>query len=573
MHNELATIVKNLPELPGVYRYFDKNNKILYVGKAKNLKKRVSSYFFKKQESTKTKLLVKKIYNIEYSIVNSEKDALLLENELIKTLQPKYNINLKDDKSYPFIKIYNEHFPRIEYTRQLIKDGSQYFGPYTSLYQVKNLVNLIKKLYPIRNCTLNLSPKNIQQKKYKVCLEYHIGNCLAPCVGYQSEIDYNNNINNIKAILNGKLSEIKSIIKNQMHEAANELNFETAEALKKRLQFLDEYSHQSIIVNPKLNSMHVFGYYEKEQKACVNYLFIKEGYITKTKQLYFNNRQIESKEDIITMAFIEIFGTDEIADEIVIPFEVNTTFDKNLKATIPKIGDKKKLLDLANKNAKYSLLKGKNIQQEKSNRLLATVQKDLKLNALPTHIECFDNSNFQGKFPVAACVVFKNGKPSKKDYRHFNIKTVIGANDFDSMKEIVYRRYSRMIEEQQALPQLIVIDGGKGQLNAAIESLKQLDIYNKVQVISIAKRLEELYYPNDPIPLHLSKQSETLKLIQHLRNEAHRFGITFHRQKRDKSTLKTALTNIDSIGDNTAKKLLQHFGSIKNIQQANFEEW
>jgi excinuclease ABC subunit C len=568
----LKYIIKKLPELAGVYKYYDVQHKILYVGKAKNLKKRVSSYFNKDDHNAKTKLLVKKIHSIEYTIVPNEKDALLLENALIKELQPKYNINLRDDKSYPYIKIFNERFPRISFTRNKIEDNAHYFGPYTSVHNVRYIFELFKRMYPIRTCSLNLNKENVDKKKFKVCLEYHIGNCLAPCVNLQSEIDYNANINQIENILKGKTRLVREAIKTEIQAYIEKLNFEQAAKLKIQLDALNEYIENSIVSNLDIESCHVFGYAENEHKSYINYLYIYDGNIVKTKSLTVQKNIEETKEDILTIAIIDMLGKNTEKSNIFIPFEIEIE-DDLLICSVPKIGEKKKLIDLSNRNAMVQLQKS--ILHEKTPqhiRILDLMQKELKLHSKPFHIECFDNSNFQGSFPVSACVVFKNAKPSKKDYRHFHVKTVIGANDFDTMKEAVYRRYKRLLDEGQALPQLVVIDGGRGQLSAAMESIVELNLQNKIQIISIAKRLEEIYYPNDEIPLHLSKKSETLKTIQHIRDEAHRFGINFHRKTRDKNTLQTELTNIDGIGEKTAQKLLQHFLSIEKIKNSDSKE-
>lgn len=566
----LQNIIKNLPKNPGVYRYYDKDGKLLYIGKAKNLKNRVSSYFVNKDHTYRIQLMVRKIHNIEYSIVASEKDALLLENALIKELQPRYNILLKDDKSYPYIKILNEPFPRVIFTRKYENDGAEYFGPYTSLNRVRSILEFIKKLYPIRSCSLALTDKNIKAGKFKVCLEYHIGNCLAPCVGFQTKIDYDNNIEQIRKILKGRLSEVKTILKQQMTVYAAQLAFEKAESCKQKLEFLKEYTTNSMVVHPGLGNIHVFGFTEDEKKAYINYLYIYEGTIVKTKAITLQKNLEETPEELLQFAVIDTLGNTTELNEVLLPFTISIESDF-IKITVPKIGEKKQLVELAQRNALFQKQKGKETTEktkdDNTTRLLELMKKELKLNRLPRHIECFDNSNFQGTNAVSACVVFKNAKPSKKEYRHFNVKTVTGANDFDTMKEVVYRRYHRMILENEPLPDLIVIDGGKGQLSAAMESIYNLKLQDKVQVISIAKRLEEIYYPNDPIPLHISRKSETLKVIQHIRNEAHRFGITFHRKKRAINTLKTELHEIKGIGEKIANKLLQEFGSVKNIKE------
>ncbi len=564
----LKNTINEIPNLPGIYKYFDSNHHILYVGKAKNLKKRVNSYFQKDDHNAKTKLLVKKIHSIEFTIVNNEKDALLLENSLIKELQPKYNINLKDDKSYPYIKIFNENFPRISFTRNKINDNSEYFGPYTSVNNVRYIFELFRKMYPIRTCSLNLTKESIQKNKFKVCLEYHIGNCLAPCVALQSKENYDANIEQIRNILGGKTKTVRDIIKKEIENCVSELKFEDAAKLKIQFDAINEYIENSIVTNLDIKECHIFGYAENENKSYINYLYIYDGSIVKTKNIFIQKNIEEEKEDILCIALVEILGNVDKKTTALIPFDIEFSIDE-LNLIVPKIGERKKILDLANKNAFIQMHKSSlHEKRPKYERILELMKKELKLNVLPFHIECFDNSNFQGTNPVSACVVFKNAKPSKKDYRHFHVKTVVGPNDFDTMKEAVYRRYKRQLEENELLPQLVVIDGGKGQLSAAMSSIKELGLQDKIQLISIAKRLEEIYYPNDEIPLHLSRKSETLKIIQQLRDEAHRFGITFHRKTRDKKTLQTELTQIDGIGEKTATKLLQHFGSVEKIAHA-----
>ena len=575
----LQDIIKNLPKNPGVYRYYDTDGKLLYIGKAKNLKNRVSSYFINKDHSYRIGLMVRKIHNIEYSILSSEKDALLLENALIKELQPKYNILLKDDKSFPYIKIVNEKFPRIFFTRKYENDGAEYYGPYTSVHHVRSILELIKKLYPIRSCSLPLNEKNIAANKFKVCLEYHIGNCLGPCVGFQTKENYDYNIEQIRKIVRGRLQELRSVLKQQMQDYAENLEFEKAEITKIKLQSLKEYVSDSTVVNPGLGNFHVFGFTEDDKKAYINYLYVFEGTIIKTKAITLQKNLEESKEELMQFAIIDIIGNTREKAEVLLPFNVQIE-NELIQISVPKIGDKKHIVELAQRNALFQKQKGKDqpadrhgkIKVDHTTRILELMKEELKLNDLPKHIECFDNSNFQGTNAVSACVVFKNAKPSTKDYRHFNVKTVVGADDFGTMKEIVYRRYHRMILEQQPLPNLIVIDGGKGQLSAAMESIYNLKLENQVQVISIAKRLEEIYFPNDPFPLHISKKSETLKVIQHIRNEAHRFGITFHRNKRDKNTLKTELHDIKGIGEKIAEKLLQQLGSVKKIEKTELTE-
>jgi excinuclease ABC subunit C len=566
--------VKALPELPGVYRYYDKTGSLLYIGKAKNLKKRVNSYFTGDlKHSARIKLLVRKIRDIQYTVVNTERDALLLENSLIKEYQPKYNIALKDDKSFPYIKIVSEPFPRIFFSRNFKNDGAEYFGPYTSLHQVRSLVELIKKLYPIRSCKLNLSQKNISSGKFRVCLEYHIGNCLGPCVGLQSESAYLENIREIRSMLKGKLSDIRQLLKIRMEEAASQLKFEEAEGWKMKLQSLKEYMDLSIIVNPGLGNFHVFGYYEDEQKAYINYLLVYDGTIVKAKNLTISRKLEETKEYLLTYAILETLGQNKVNEEILVPFALEELSD-TFSVIIPKISEKKKLLDLATKNAllikQNELKRNSGITNEE--RVLQLMKEELQLKQLPRRIECFDNSNFQGRFPVASMVVFKNTKPSKEDYRHYNIKTVEGPNDFASMEEIVFRRYKSLLDNNETLPDLIVVDGGKGQLTSAINSLEKLGISNKVEIISIAKRLEEIYFPNDAFPLHINKRSDTLKVLQHLRNEAHRFAITFHRIKRSSGTVRSQLTEIKGIGQKTTGLLLRKLGSVKKIKEASQQE-
>ena len=570
----LQRIIKNLPKDPGVYRYYDKDGKLLYIGKAKNLKNRVSSYFVNKDHSYRIQMMVRNIHNIEYSIVPTEKDALLLENALIKELQPRYNISLKDDKSYPYIKIVNEQFPRVYFTRKYENDGAEYFGPYTSVNHVRSILELIKKLYPIRSCSLPLNEKNIKAKKFKVCLEYHIGNCLGPCAAFQSKENYDTNIEQIRKIVKGRLQELRSILKQQMQDFAEKLEFEKAELIKIKLQSLKEYITDSTVVNPGLGNFHIFGFTEDEKKAYINYLYVYEGTIIKTKAITLQKNLEETKEELMRFALVDTLGNISEKADVLLPFDVKIENDL-IQTLVPKIGDKKQIVELAQRNALFQKQKGKDLSADRhgkskpdnTTRILQLMREELKLNELPVHIECFDNSNFQGTNAVSACVVFKNAKPSKKDYRHFNVKSVTGANDFDTMKEVVYRRYHRMILEGQSLPNLVVIDGGKGQLSAAMESIYNLKLEKQVQVISIAKRLEEIYYPNDPFPLHINRKSETLKVIQQIRNEAHRFGITFHRNKRDQNTLKTELSAISGIGEKIAAKLLQEFGSVNTIKE------
>lgn len=572
VQTDLSNIIKNLPKQPGVYRYYDIDGKLLYIGKAKNLKNRVSSYFVNKDHSYRIQLMVRKIYNIEYSVVATEKDALLLENALIKELQPKYNISLKDDKTFPYIKIVNEPFPKIYFTRNYENDGAEYYGPFTSVHQVRTILEFIKKMYPIRSCTLSLTEKNIKANKFKVCLEYHIGNCLAPCVGFQTKANYDDNIVQIRKIIKGQLQEVRNVLKQQMQQYADNLEFENAEITKIKLQSLKEYTNNSTVVNPKLGNFHVFGFAEDEQKAYINYLYVHEGTIVKTKAIILHKNLDESQAELLAFAITNTLDENENKTAILLPFTIQIENDL-MQISVPKIGDKKSIVELAQRNALFQKQKGKEkTKVDNTTRILELMKQELKLTELPRHIECFDNSNFQGTNAVSACVVFKDAKPSKKEYRHFNVKTVVGANDFDSMKEVVYRRYHRMIIENESLPNLVVIDGGKGQLSAAMESIYNLKLENEIQVISIAKRLEEIYYPNDAFPLHISKKSETLKVLQHIRNEAHRFGITHHRNKRDKNTLQTELTTIEGIGNKLAEKLLTIFGSVKKIKEATLSE-
>lgn len=571
--DDIRNIVQALPELPGVYRYYDKQGKILYIGKAKNLKKRVTSYFNKSaQHSSRIRLLVIKIADIQYTVVNSERDALLLENALIKEHQPRYNIMLKDDKTYPFIKITNEHFPKVFFTRRYEKDGSEYYGPYTSLYHVRSLMELIKNLYPIRTCHLNLSPENIKKNNYKVCLEYHLGNCLGPCEGKQTEEEYLKNIEEIRSILKGKFSNVRRVLKEKMEQSAKDLKFEEAEDWKKKYLFIEEYMRASSIVNPGLGNFHVFGYYEDEKKAYVNYLYVYDGTVIETKNTVIRRKLDESKEYLLEQAILDVILKTSHKEPILIPFSLEEVdYLTEYSFAVPKIGDKKKLLDLALKNAffikKNEILKNTKVPKEQ--RVLQIMKADLKLNQLPTHIECIDNSNIQGEFPVASMVVFKDARPSRSDYRHFNIKTVEGPDDYASMKEVVFRRYSRMLNEKLSLPQLIVIDGGKGQLSVAMEVLKELNLDQSIHCIAIAEKLEEIYYPGDSYPMHLSKKSETLKVIKHIRDEAHRFALAFHRDKRSKGTIKTVLTDIKGIGVKTADLLLREIGSVKKIKSTD----
>lgn len=569
----------DIPHKPGVYQYYDVEDKLIYIGKAKDLRNRVGSYFNQEnnQFNGKTRVLVSKIRRISFTIVDTEIDAWLLENSLIKKHQPRYNIMLKDDKTYPWIIIKKERFPRVFWTRNMVKDGSTYFGPYASVGMMHTILDLIKETYTLRTCNLPLTPQNIDEGKFKVCLEYQIGNCKGPCQNYQTEADYNQNIEEIKDILNGKIGNVIKAVKQVVKTAADDLNFELAHSYQNKLTVLEKYQSKSTVVNSAITNIDVVSIASDERYAFVNYLKVMNGSIIQTQTIEIKKRLDESDEDLLTIAISE-FRTkfNSTSKEIVVPFPLPLK-DENIKLIVPKLGEKKKLLELSEKNVLFFKREKLN-QYEKLNpdlrtdRILTQMQKDLRLTQLPKHIECFDNSNFQGKYPVSAIVVFKDAKPSKKDYRHFNVKTVEGPNDFATMEEAVYRRYKRMLEEETTLPQLIIIDGGKGQLSSAVSSLKKLGIDKKVTVIGIAKRLEELYYPGDNFPLFLDKKSETLKIIQQLRDEAHRFGITFHRKKRDQGTLKTELEIIPGIGKTTADKLLVKFKSVKKIKEATEEE-
>lgn len=573
MQTPLELQIQTLPDNPGVYQYYDKEGKILYVGKAKNLKKRVQSYFTKNHDNYKTSVLVKKIVAIKHIVVPTETDALLLENNLIKKLQPRYNVLLRDDKTYPWICIKNERFPRIFSTRKMIKDGSEYFGPYTSFKTVHTILDLIKELYPLRTCNYDLSKSNIDSGKFKVCLEYHIGNCKGPCEGYESLEHYQSQIEKIRQILKGNFKESLKDFKKLMTDLAMEMKFEEAQKIKEKIEVLENYQSRSTILNPKISNLDVFSIISDETMAYVNFLQISHGAIVRSHTLELKKKLDETNEELLELAVVELRERFHLnSREIVVPFPID--LGENIKVTVPQLGDKKQILELSERNAKYYRLDQlKQIQivdpERHTNRIMAQMQKDLRLSVEPRHIECFDNSNIQGTNPVAACVVFKDGKPSKKDYRHFNIKTVEGPNDFASMEEVVYRRYKRMLDENQPLPQLIIIDGGKGQLSSALKSIDDLGLRGKIAIIGIAKRLEELFYPGDSAPLYLDKKSETLKVIQFLRNEAHRFGITHHRDKRSKSALTNSLESIPGIGEKTMITLMKHFKSVKRLQNAD----
>ena len=570
--------LENIPHKPGVYQYFDEEGTLIYIGKAKDLRNRVSSYFNNDNVNAKTKTLVRKIRDIKFTIVDTEIDAWLLENSLIKKHQPRYNVLLKDDKTYPSICIKKERFPRIFSTRTITKDGSTYLGPYASGRMMNTILELIKTLYPIRTCNFALSQENIKAGKFKVCLEYQIGNCKGPCQDFQSIDEYDENIKEIKEILRGNISPVLQHLKSEMNSFAANMNFESANIYKEKIETLENYQSKSTVVSTIIDNIDVFAISSDEKIAFVNYLKVNKGTISQTQTIEIRKKLDETDEELLILAISDFRNKfSSTAREIIVPFEINVDTEENIKFIVPKLGDKKNLLELSMKNVMF-FKKSKLEQYEKLNpdarteRLLLQLQKDLRMNQLPKHIECFDNSNFQGKYPVSAIVVFKDAKPSKKDYRHFNVKTVEGPNDFATMEEAVYRRYKRVMEEEGELPHLIIIDGGKGQLSSAMTSLKKLGISKKVTVIGIAKRLEEIYYPGDSLPLYIDKKSESLKLIQHLRDEAHRFGITFHRSKRDKGTLKSELQDIPGIGTTTLEKLLTKFKSVKKIRESSDEE-
>ena len=568
--------IKTLPSSPGVYQYYDKSDKLLYVGKAKNLKKRVSSYFTKSHDSYRISVLVKKIRNIKHIVVETETDALLLENNLIKKHQPRFNVMLKDDKTYPWICIKKERFPRVFLTRNLVKDGSEYYGPYTSVKTVSALLDLIKGLYPLRTCNYDLSKQKIDDGKYKVCLEYHLGNCKGPCENFQSEEEYLENLSAIRQIVKGNFKDSLFRFKHKMMEHAEKMEFEDAQRVKDKIAILERYQAKSTVVNPNISNVDVFTVISDEAFGYVNFLQLSYGAIVRSHTVEMKKKLQETDKELLELAIVEIRQRfNSKSKEIYTPFKVEV--GEHINVTIPKLGDKKKIVDLSLRNAKYyrqeRFKQIKIIDPDRHvKRLMAQMKKDLRLPEEPRHIECFDNSNIQGTNPVAACVVFKDGKPSKKDYRKFNIKTVEGPNDFASMEEVVYRRYKRLLEEEEPLPQLVIVDGGKGQLSSGLKALDQLKLRGKITIIGIAKRLEEIYYPADSVPLYLDKKSETLKVIQHLRNEAHRFGITFHRQKRSKSAIETELDDIPGIGEKTVVELLKQFRSVKRISKASQKE-
>ncbi|MCJ7758696.1 MAG: excinuclease ABC subunit UvrC [Gillisia sp.] len=573
---EIKIQVQTLPESPGVYQYYDKNGRILYVGKAKNLKKRVTSYFTKKHESNRIEVMVKKICDIKHIVVATETDALLLENNLIKKYQPRFNVMLKDGKTYPWICIKNERFPRVFPTRRVIKDGSEYYGPYTNFKTVNTLLELIKGLYQLRTCNYDLSLDKIKKEKYKVCLEYHLGNCKGPCEARETEAEYNTNIAAIREIVKGNFKESLQQFREQMKAHAGRMEFEDAQQIKNKIDVLENYQAKSTVVNPKITDVDVFSIVSDEGYGYVNFLQISHGSIIRSHTIEMKKKLDEDDKELLELGIIEIRQRfNSTSKEIYVPFEVEV--GEHVKITVPHLGDKKKIIDFSIRNARY--FRQEQFKQMKIvdpdrhvNRIMAQMKLDLRLSEEPRHIECFDNSNIQGSHPVAACVVFKNGKASKNDYRKFNIKTVEGPDDFASMEEVVFRRYKRLLNEGEPLPQLIIVDGGKGQLSSGLKALEELGLRGKIAIIGIAKRLEEIYYPGDSVPMYLDKKSETLKIIQQLRNEAHRFGITFHRDKRSKKALNTELESIPGVGDKTVVELLTHFRSLKRIKEVTLED-
>ena len=575
MPTSLKLQIKTLPNEPGVYQYFDKEGVIIYIGKAKNLQKRVASYFNKNHENGKTRVLVKKIVLIKHIVVHTETDALLLENNLIKKYKPRYNVLLKDDKSYPWICIKKERFPRVFMTRRLVKDGSEYYGPYTSVRTVRVLLDLIKELYPLRTCNYDLSHQNINEGKYKVCLEYHLKNCKGACEALETEANYASSTKEIRNIIKGNFKESIEKFEKMMYSFAQNMQFEEAQKIKDKLHLLSNYQSKSTIVNPSINNVDVFSIISDETHGYANFLKISNGSIIQSHTIEIKKKLDETDTELLELFIVEIRQRfDSQSPEIYVPFKVN--LGESVKVTVPKLGDKKRIVELSERNAKYyrqeQFKQIKIVDPDRHvKRIMAQMKKDLRLSEEPRHIECFDNSNIQGTNPVAACVVFKDGKPSKKEYRHYNIKTVDGPDDFASMEEVVYRRYKRLLSEDEPLPQLIIVDGGKGQLSSALKSLDILGLRGKIAIIGIAKRLEEIYYPGDPIPLYLDKKSETLKITQYLRNEAHRFGITFHRNKRSKSAIQSELEQIPAIGKQTITTLLRRFKSAKRVKEASLD--
>jgi len=575
---ELKSKIEALPNNPGVYQYYDAEGVLIYVGKAKALKKRVISYFVKgRHDSTKTLFLVRKIVDVKYIVVSSEMEALLLENSLIKKHQPKYNIQLKDDKTYPWICIKKERFPRIFKTRNVIKDGSEYYGPYASVRMLRAVMDLTVAVSQIRNCNFNLSKENIEKGKFKKCLEFHLGNCQAPCEGLQSENDYNDFVDSVRDVIKGNLPRITNNLKNKMMAHSKGLEFEKAESLKQKIELIEKFQSRSVVVTPSMKNIEVYSIVSDDKSAFINFMKVNNGAIIQGHTVELRKRLDEIDEDLLAFAIMDLRTRFSLtAKEVIVPFEI-MQFDDEVRFIIPQRGDKKALLDLSTKNAKqFRFEKEKQLDKRnpsrRTDRILELIQKDMRLQELPVHIECFDNSNFQGTNAVAACVVFRNGKPAKRDYRHFNIKTVVGPDDFASMEEVVYRRYKRLQDEKKSLPQLIIIDGGKGQLSSALTALERLDLRGKIGIVGIAKKLEEIYFPGDSIPIYIDKRSESLKVIQHLRNEAHRFGITHHRNKRSKRALNTELNSIPGVGEKTIKDLLREFKSVKRVKEATEKE-
>ena len=578
MNPELKSKIEALPNEPGIYQYYDAEGVLIYVGKAKALKKRVSSYFVKgRHDSTKTLFLVRKIVDVKYIITNSELEALLLENSLIKKHQPKYNIQLKDGKTYPWICIKKERFPRIFKTRNVIKDGSEYYGPYASVRMLRAVMELTIAVSQIRNCNFSLSKENIEKGKFKKCLEFHLGNCQAPCEGLQTEDDYNDFVDSVRDVIKGNLPKITKKLKAKMLDHSSTLQFEKAELLKQKIALIEKFKSRSVVVSPTIKNVEVYSIHTDEKSGFVNFMLVNNGAIVQGHTIELKKQLDESPEELLAFAIMDLRTRfSSTAKEIIVPFEI-IQFDEDVRFIIPQRGEKKALLDLSTKNAKqFQFEKEKQLDKRnptrRTDRILTLIQKDMRLKELPVHIECFDNSNFQGTNAVAACVVFKNAKPAKREYRHFNIKTVEGSDDYASMEEVVYRRYKRLLDEKKSLPQLIIIDGGKGQLSSALTALEKLDLRGKIGIVGIAKKLEEIYFPGDSIPIYIDKRSESLKVIQHLRNEAHRFGITHHRNKRSKGALKTELDSIPGVGEKTIKDLLRTFKSVKRVKEASEKE-
>lgn len=578
--SDFQALQPTLPDQPGIYKFLGEDDAVLYVGKAKNLKRRIASYFGeKKHQAHKTRILVRTAIRLEFTITDSEHDALLLESSLIKKHRPTYNVSFKDDKSYSYICIKKERFPRVFFTRRIVRDGSQYFGPFTSKFKTNIVLELIKKLFPLRTCNYLLSEENVAAGKFKVCLEYHIKNCMGPCAGHEAEHEYMEKIAQIRNILSGKFREVQQHLQVQMARHVERLEFEKAQELKEKLEAFDDYQGKSVVVNPEISDVDVFSIASDGKTAFVNYLKVVNGAIINTLIQEISVQVDEDPADLLSTAIRHLRDRyHSISPEIIVPFTLEW-LEPEVSVTVPQRGDKKKLLDMSVKNVEYYLLQKRQQailkmgRKSPAERILATLQQDLHMEEMPLHIECFDNSNIQGTHPVSSCVVFKNAKPSKADYRHYHVRSVEGPDDYASMAEVVYRRYKRLLDERQPLPQLIIIDGGKGQLSAAVESLKKLDLYGKITIVGVAKRLEEIYFPHDALPLYINKKSESLKLIQQARNEAHRFAITFHRDQRSRAFLKSELTSIPGVGEVTRQKLLRHFGSIKRMMAASPDEW